>query len=49
MFLDSHFIVSSSKVINTKLLMIKPISASLFVLNGTFQPMNGPVDITGSR
>lgn len=46
--LDSRSIVSRAKSINIKLLMIKSISAWLFMLNGTFQPVNGPVGITGT-
>lgn len=45
MFSDGHFIASNTKSINIKML-IKAVSASVFVLNDIFQCMNGPVDIT---
>lgn len=46
--LDSHCRASRTEPINIKLLVIKLISASLFVLNGVFQPMNGPVGLSGT-
>ncbi|PKU36988.1 protein hira [Limosa lapponica baueri] len=49
--LDSLCRVAGTKPINAKLLMIKPISASFIVLNGTFQPVNAffnSIPISGS-